>query len=294
MNRAGYPGIALQQAVSFSPFLAKMNSSPALFWPGCALMQLDPALLLRTFAVLKRREPQLGLSSCCCGQPSCYLFPKTFQKSQQKLKTQLSSCGVQRIYTACPNCTIQLKKLGSVTVIPIWSTLNALLEPGDFVSIQGQSKEDVSTPSPNTKPLGNTNPPDLAFASNRVILHDPCPCRKDQETQMAVRELLKKAGYSVFEPDHSGLRTLCCGNYHMMQTTAPEKSRALLEKRLLEFPVGHVITSYCEGCLGSFRQGGRPTRHLLELLMGHFSQRNWLNRIQFSLKINGRKAPRYD
>ena len=85
MNKSGQWGMRLQQAVSFSHPLARMSRTPALFWPGCALMSLDPEILYQTFAVLRRVEPELGFSTCCCGQPTRYLEPGKFSRRQGRL-----------------------------------------------------------------------------------------------------------------------------------------------------------------------------------------------------------------
>ena len=68
MDKAGRLGMAVHQAASFSPPLMGLTASRAVFWPGCALMSLDPAILERTLAVLRREEKDMGLSACCCGQ----------------------------------------------------------------------------------------------------------------------------------------------------------------------------------------------------------------------------------
>ena len=56
MDKAGRLGMAVHQAASFSPPLMGMTASRAVFWPGCALMSLDPAILERPLAVLRREE----------------------------------------------------------------------------------------------------------------------------------------------------------------------------------------------------------------------------------------------
>ena len=44
MDKAGRLGMAVHQAASFSPPLMGLTASRAVFWPGCALMSLDPAI----------------------------------------------------------------------------------------------------------------------------------------------------------------------------------------------------------------------------------------------------------
>ena len=70
MDKSGSLGMACHQALSFAPPAMALSRREAVFWPGCALMQLEAAILLKTAEVLRREEPDLGLSACC---PSCPL-----------------------------------------------------------------------------------------------------------------------------------------------------------------------------------------------------------------------------
>ena len=74
-GKSGLTGMRLQQAASFSPFLLRIPHSAAVFWPGCALMKYDGAILRKALEVLCREEPMV-LAAGCCGQPSVYLFPE--------------------------------------------------------------------------------------------------------------------------------------------------------------------------------------------------------------------------
>ena len=76
MSRSGRWGMRLHQWLSFRGAMMRLSRAEAVFWPGCALMNLDGAVLERTREVLERAEPGIGLSTCCCGQPSACLFPE--------------------------------------------------------------------------------------------------------------------------------------------------------------------------------------------------------------------------
>ena len=103
MNRSGTLGMALHQFLSFAPPMTALSRREAVFWPGCALMGLDPAILLKTAEVLRREEPELGLSACCCGQPSRYLLENSFPARRDRLAALLERRSVRRVYAACPN-----------------------------------------------------------------------------------------------------------------------------------------------------------------------------------------------
>ena len=257
MDKAGRLGMAVHQAASFSPPLMGLTASRAVFWPGCALMSLDPAILERTLAVLRREEKDMGLSVCCCGQPTWYLEPERYEKRREKLRRLLERRGVERIYTACPNCGVQLRELGGVQVISLWPVLEQRLRPEDLAPTPARS----------------------------CVVHDPCPTRRDLIQQQAARQLLERCGCSFIEPEHTGCSTICCGNFHMTHTLRPEVSAQMRQRRLSEFPADRVILSSCEGCLGAFRSEGRQAMHLLELLFGQSSSHSWGNRIRTTLSI---------
>ena len=255
MAKASYFGMRFHQGLGFSSLLMKIPKTEAVFWPGCALLNLDGEILEKTLTVLRRAEPGIELACGCCGQPTVFLFPEKAEARKNRLVSRLNRQGVKRIYTACPNCTLQLGELSEVEIIPVWGVLAKHIRPEDVTLSHGQ-----------------------------FMWHDPCPTRKDPAQQEAARVLLEKSGCSCAQPQCTGCKTKCCGNFHMMAATDPEKSRKMRLARLAEFPENTTIASSCEGCLGAFRSEGRQTCHLLELLFGKSHSRGWLNRIKTTLK----------
>ena len=104
MSKSGNFGMAVHQALGFSGLMMRIPKSEAIFWPGCALMNLDTEILEKTLKVLRRAEPEIELATGCCGQPTVYLFPEKAGKRKDKQLNLLKKQGVKRIYTACPNC----------------------------------------------------------------------------------------------------------------------------------------------------------------------------------------------
>ena len=255
MNKGSRFGMAFHQGLGFSSLLMKIPAAEAVFWPGCALLNLDGEILEKTLEILRREEPEIRLACGCCGQPTVYLFPEKAEKRRAKLVRQLRKQGVKRIYTACPNCTLQLRELAEFEIIPVWPVLAAQIRPEDI-------------------------PP----TAKKFIWHDPCPTRNEPEQQKAARDLLCACGCDCTEPTHTGCKTQCCGNFHMLAATDPEKSAKMRRNRLKEFPEDRIIVSSCDGCLGAFRGEGRNTLHLLELLFGKSNTRGWANRIKTTLK----------
>ena len=243
------------QALSFSELMMRIPKTEAVFWPGCALMNLESGILERTLEILRRAEPEIQLAAGCCGQPTVYLFPEQAESRQKKLVRLLEKQGVRRIYTACPNCTVQLRELGEFEILPIWPVLAEYLQREDMKKLDGT-----------------------------FVWHDPCPTRKDPIQQEAARKILALSCCDVTEPAHTGGKTRCCGNFHMMRSTDPEKSARMRQSRLADLGKDRTILSNCEGCLDAFRSEGRETCHLLELLFGRSRSRGWANRIRTTLK----------
>ncbi len=254
MSKTPLEGMAFQQKLSFSaPFKRLSKGSDSVFWPGCALMTMEPRLLYKTLEILRREKPGMGLSSCCCGQPSMYLFPEEYPQREESLQKLIDRRGIRHIYTACPNCGLQLSRLKHVEIHPIWTALAKHLRP-----------EDLSPPL------------------SRCTLHDPCPMRKELEQQQAVRQLMALAGCECVEAAFNGPNTVCCGNIRMLKITHPEKSAALRQNRISHFDKELPVCSYCQGCLRAFASEGMDTVHMLELLFGKSETKGWSNRLKFT------------
>lgn len=240
----------------FSGTERKINKAEAVFWPGCSLMQLDPSVLFKCHEILKREEPEIGLAALCCAQPSYFLFREKFDAREADLAHLFQVNGTRRVYTACPNCNLQLKDHTNLEVISIWPVLASHLRVED-ISEKGGS----------------------------VALHDPCPFRNEQQQHEAVRKLLELAEVEILPCEREKAKTRCCGNFQMMTVKAPEKSVKMRENRLTDFPPDAEIASYCEGCLRAFRSEKRNTVHILELLFGRSASRSLWNLWSYSRKI---------
>lgn len=254
MSQPNDRGIAWHQRLSFSPLLCRMEKAPALFWPGCALMTLDPAMVKKTYHLLQRQEPELGISSACCGQPSRFVFPEKLDRRRARLTKKLQQHQVQRIYTACPNCERELAQFCDIPVKSIWPLLMAVIHTSDVIDRSGET----------------------------LAIHDPCPQRHRADIQEITRELMRLTGANLYEPPRSREKTLCCGNKGMQNVLNPERADVICRERLKDFPPDLPICACCQGCLGSFAAQGHPTLHLLEVLFGACEKKGWGNRIRFS------------
>ena len=254
MNKSGNFGMRVHQWVSFLPPMVRIPRAKAVFWPGCALMNYDPAIPARTLAVLRREEP-MEFAAGCCGQPTRHLVPRRLTARKNRLKKAFAQAGVERVYTACPNCALQLEALGCVQAIPVWPVLARHIRPED-----------------------------LHILSDSYVVHDSCPLRKEPEQQQAVRSLLEVAGVPWAEPAHTKENARCCGNHNMLRATDPAASKKIRRLRLSDFPEERCITACCAGCLDAFGSEGRRTAHILEILFGKSTSKGWGNRLKFTFR----------
>ncbi|NCB31965.1 MAG: hypothetical protein EOM66_11235, partial [Clostridia bacterium] len=249
-------GLTSLFAFSVVIFMAKQlynnRNSPAqnVFFPGCALMELDPAIVQKTLDALRKEVPDMALCPLCCGYPARYSRSAAiYEKKAARLRKSLERRGVKRIYSACPNCTQMLGAMGGYEIIPIWGILARTYEQGPV----DQSKT--------------------------WALHDPCPTRWDAEIHESVRVLLRRAGVPMAEFPYNREGTHCCGQFHMLHRADPAKSANMCKSRAEEAPVPRIV-SYCQGCINSFTKEGVEAAHILELLYGSSRYKGWFNRFR--------------
>ena len=72
MNSSGIPGMALHQAISFFSPMMSVPETPAVFWPGCTLLNLDPSILKKTLEILARTEPEIRPAAAASPLFSCF------------------------------------------------------------------------------------------------------------------------------------------------------------------------------------------------------------------------------
>ena len=57
MNKFRNFGMAIHQTLGFSGPMMRIPKTEAIFWPGCALLNLDTEILEKTLKILRRAEP---------------------------------------------------------------------------------------------------------------------------------------------------------------------------------------------------------------------------------------------
>ncbi|MBZ9686612.1 (Fe-S)-binding protein [Clostridium estertheticum] len=243
----GYKVVKFHQKSSFSKLFSastkKMeNANCTAFIPGCSLMSYSPEIIMKTYKYLQNIMPEIKIILKCCGNPTYTMGDQQgFKQYYSQLDREIQKLKVTEIITACPNCFISIKKNSSnLKITTVWEKINESVISDMLLN----KYVDV----------------DIKFS-----LHDPCPTRLENNTQVAVREIIKKMGIKMEEFQFSKRQTLCCGAGAMVGVTNNKLAVAHMSKRAEEATTDHILT-YCQTCAESLSIGDKNAIHLLDLM----------------------------
>jgi Fe-S oxidoreductase len=81
-----------------------------------------------------------------------------------------------------------------------------------------------------------------------ITIHDSCVYARYENVVNEPRQLFKKAGASIIEPEYAGLLTHCCGG--PIESFFPSKASAIADKRIEQLAAaGGSIVAMCPICL---------------------------------------------
>jgi Fe-S oxidoreductase len=234
--------VRLHQFLSFSVFFDKNASfgGESAFFPGCSMAAHSPDLVTRVFQYLRGIYPDVGLWGNCCAQPALALNEGSstkFSKYLETLEFRFRRAGVYKVIVCCPNCAVTLRRIPNLKVVSIWQVLLEHL------------------PEPENRNLGL--PP--------LVLHDPCPTRREPKVHEAVRKVLSHFGVVFAEYPANRDKTLCCGRANMLMARDPKKGREMLLRRVSQSSCRNVLT-YCFSCADAFKSAGCGALHGLDCI----------------------------
>ncbi len=211
-----------------------------VFFPGCTLPGTRPETAWSLYQQLQKDIPQLGMVLDCCHKPSHDLGRQDdFRRWLAKMHDLLLRSGIRHLIVACPNCYKIFHEYGhGLTVRTAWEII-------------------AETAS---------EPPLVLRSADRITVHDPCPLRDHQDIQQAVRTILLGLGLKIREMEHSGPRTICCGEGGAVAVLNPELAGQWGAVRQMEAG-NDLVISYCAGCTAFLARTGLPTVHLGDLLV---------------------------
>lgn len=99
-----------------------------------------------------------------------------------------------------------------------------------------------------------------------LSVHDSCSYRPKPQVHAAVRSLLRKMGVAIVESEHSGTRSICCGD-NFYGHIPLEEVHAFQKMRAAQMPCQDVAV-YCVSCVKSMTIGGKTAHHMVDLLLG--------------------------
>ncbi|MDR1885326.1 MAG: (Fe-S)-binding protein [Synergistaceae bacterium] len=208
-----------------------------MFFPGCSMIAHSPDLVMSALKYLRGVWPDIGLSCGCCARPALALGEGIFLRNREALHRRLLESGVRGLVVCCPNCAVTLGD-GDLKIVSIWRVLR------------------------DHAPAAEMKMPEIP----PLVLHDPCPTRRDPELHESVRHVLSRIGVAFEEYPDNRERTLCCGRVNMLMVLDPERGREMLRRRIEQSSRRNVVT-YCYSCVDAFKSAGLRSLHGLDLAL---------------------------
>jgi glutamate synthase (NADPH/NADH) small chain len=216
-------------------------ASRYLFYPGCQLSASAPAQVEQVYGLLTRKlTGGVGLMLRCCGAPADWSGRRElFQETLAEFTTQWEALGSPQLIIACSTCYEIFKThVPQADIVSLWEVLDDLSLP------EGRPAE----------------------APEIVAVHDACSTRHEKQIHESVRNILGRSGLAIEELPLSGEHTECCGYGGLMFFANPELAKRVIDRRIKESPADYV--AYCAMCRDYLAYRGKPTLHLLDLVLG--------------------------
>lgn len=141
------------------------------------------------------------------------------------------------IINNCAGCDRRFRSLyEGINTISIWEVLDSL--------------EDLSLPD---------------HSGLTVSVHDSCSYRPKPQVHEAVRSLLGKMNIQIIESEHSGTKSICCGD-NFYGLIPLEEVHNFQKKRASQMPCQDVVV-YCVSCIKAMTIGGKKAHHMMDLLL---------------------------
>ena len=233
----------------------------SLFFPGCSIVNFAVPLMRKAYATLEEAGMADGISLLCCGkllafEPDAKAVRTAFEAD---LRDALVESGVERIVAACPNCTVELRRILlcdertaaiSVEVLP------------EVLASAGASLDERAVErffADNHMAVSGTVP--------RLAVHDSCPDRATGEFACGTRSLLPAT--LLVEMEHARALSLCCGSLAKAAGKADVATRQAIRRGEEGADAGaDAIVTACMSCASQLSrfQSELPAIHYLELL----------------------------
>jgi len=248
----------------------------ALFYAGClidfAYPEIGEALvkLLNTAGI----EVLFPEEQTCCGAPARYsgVMDVAANNSKQNVEALLS-LNAEYIVSACPTCTVALKK----------QFIKDLIDQ-DYKEDVIKKAQEVSTKAIDASALINKliKEGKINFKKSNeqtFTYHDPCHLIRSLNIYMEPRESLQSSGLKLIEMFESDT---CCGMGGSYSLKFPEISGIILKRKLENIKKTGVklVCTDCPGCVMQIRGGvdkeglDIQVKHSLDILVERLQSNN--------------------
>jgi L-lactate dehydrogenase complex protein LldF len=240
----------------------------AAFYAGCLIDFAYPGTGEAVVKTLNKAgiEVVFPEGQTCCGAPARYngAYEVAAQNARDNIKALLEE-DVKYVVSACPTCTVALKKefgdtlehLGMTSELDRAKQLAA--KTVDFSTLVTKLVAEGRLTLKQGQDLG------------KVTYHDSCHQKRTLRVSQEPRSLLGKAGYELAEMYESDI---CCGMGGSYSIKLPEISAPILARKLdnIAKTGAPLVASDCPGCVMQIRGGldkkGAKTeaRHTAEII----------------------------
>ncbi len=242
---------ALPRLVHQDRTAPNVASEKAAFYAGCLIDFAYPEMGESLVKMLNKAgiEVVFPEGQTCCGAPARFsgAYEVAARNASDNIDALLAD-DVQYVVSACPTCTVALKKdfistfvsLGQTEKIPrarelaekvvdIASLVAKLVEDGRLKFKPGQDR-------------------------GLVTYHDSCHLKRTLNVYREPRELMAKAGYQLSEMAEADI---CCGMGGSYSLKLPEISAPILDRKLchIENTKAPLVAMDCPGCVMQIRGG---------------------------------------
>ncbi|MCD6161443.1 MAG: (Fe-S)-binding protein [candidate division Zixibacteria bacterium] len=156
----------------------------------------------------------------------------TFRMQAQRVYNLLKENGVRSVITIDPHTTNMLRSVYPTVI--------------DGYDIEVKSYLEVLAASNGLQPLHSIE--------KEITVHDSCVYARYEDVIEEPRQLLRRAGYTVKEPEDNGKLTHCCGG--PIESLFPKISHKIGEKRVrqLKNANGQGVATMCPICMATLKE----------------------------------------
>jgi Fe-S oxidoreductase len=223
----------------------------AVLYAGCLMDFAYPEMGEAVVRVLNKAGVEVVFpeGQTCCGAPARHggAYEVAGKNAVDNLDALLAE-EADYVVSACPTCTVSLKK-------EFTSTLQSLGKTGE---LERAGKLAAKTVDFSTLVQRLVAEGRLAFKPGydpgKLTYHDSCHYKRTLHAEAAPRALLTKAGGQISEMAESDM---CCGMGGSYSLKMPEISAPMLERKLqnIEATGAATAVSDCPGCVMQIRGG---------------------------------------